>query len=75
MLPRTVWSFIWQKVTETTIKWLESTQHSMLVKLAPAEEIVPFSKNISSYVTSELCIRKEDATDCFIADLGKLYGK
>jgi hypothetical protein len=42
----------------------------MLVKLAAAaEEIVPFSKNISSYVTSELCICKEDATDCFIADL------
>jgi hypothetical protein len=41
----------------------------MLVKLAAAEEIVPFSKNISSYVASELYICKEDATDCFVADL------
>jgi len=39
------------------------------MQLAAAEETVPFSKNISGYVTSELCICKEDATDCFIADL------
>jgi len=44
-------------VTKATIKWLENTQRSMLVRSA---------KNVSSYVTSELCICKEDATDCFI---------
>jgi len=29
MLPGTVWSFIWQKVTEATIKWFESTHSAV----------------------------------------------
>lgn len=62
MLPRTVWSFIWQKVTETTIKWLESTQCSMLVKLAAAEEIAPFSTSPVMSLQNCVSVRKMPLT-------------